>query len=78
MDDDGLLEGRWTSEYPKGCTKPWEWTGSVPIIEQYYNTGKTVQYGQCWVFSGVLTTCKNDYKIFSSLTIHQILKEVIC
>ena len=61
MDDDGLLEGRWTSEYPKGCTKPWEWTGSVPIIEQYYNIGKTVQFGQCWVFSGVLTTCKNCF-----------------
>ena len=57
MDDEGLLAGRWTSEYPKGCTKPWEWTGSVAIIEQFYNTGKPVEYGQCWVFSGVVTTC---------------------
>lgn len=56
MDDEGLLEGRWTSEYPKNCTKPWEWTGSAPIIEQYYEKGKPVQYGQCWVFSGVITT----------------------
>lgn len=59
MDDDGVLEGRWTSEYPKGCTKPWEWTGSVGILEQFHETGKSVQYGQCWVFSGVFTTCKN-------------------
>ena len=58
MDDEGLLEGRWTSEYPKNCTKPWEWTGSVAIIEEYFNTGKPVQYGQCWVFSGVATTCR--------------------
>ncbi|XP_045194210.2 protein-glutamine gamma-glutamyltransferase 4-like [Mercenaria mercenaria] len=56
MDDEGLLEGRWTSEYPKGCTKPWEWTGSVAIIEQFYETGKPVLYGQCWVFSAVFTT----------------------
>ena len=58
MDEDGLLEGRWTSEYPKSSTKPWEWTGSVAIIEQFYNTQRPVQYGQCWVFSGVVTTCK--------------------
>lgn len=66
MDDEGLLEGRWTSEYPKGSTKPWEWTGSVGIIEQFHETGKPVQYGQCWVFSGVFTTCE----LFSISPIH--------
>ena len=57
MDDEGLLEGKWASEYPKGSVKPWEWTGSVAIIEKFHETGKPVQYGQCWVFSGVFTTC---------------------
>ncbi|KAH3778779.1 protein-glutamine gamma-glutamyltransferase 4-like isoform X2 [Dreissena polymorpha] len=56
MDDNGLLEGRWTSEYPKGCTRPSDWTGSVPIIEEFYRTGRPVKFGQCWVFSGVITT----------------------
>jgi hypothetical protein len=59
MDDEGLLEGKWASEYPKGSVKPWEWTGSVAIIEKYHETGKPVQYGQCWVFSGVFTTCEH-------------------
>ncbi|XP_052817251.1 protein-glutamine gamma-glutamyltransferase K-like [Mya arenaria] len=55
-DDEGLLYGKWGSEYPKPGTKPWEWTGSVAIMEQYHTTGKPVKYGQCWVFSGVVTT----------------------
>ena len=59
MDEEGVLEGRWTKEYPKPSTKPWEWTGSVPILEEYHKKGKSVQYGQCWVFSGVVTTCKS-------------------
>lgn len=56
MDDDGVLEGRWTSDYPKECTKPWAWTGSVKIIQQFMDTDKPVEYGQCWVFSGIVTT----------------------
>ena len=33
---------------------PWEWTGSVKILDQYMqNEGQPVKYGQCWVFSGV-------------------------
>lgn len=58
MDDKGVLEGRWTDTYPKNCTKPWEWTGSVEILEKFWKKKKTVKYGQCWVFSGVITTCK--------------------
>lgn len=58
MDNEGVLEGRWTSEYPKDCTKPWEWSGSVAILREYMKTKKTVTYGQCWVFSGLVTTCK--------------------
>ncbi|WAR12501.1 TGMH-like protein, partial [Mya arenaria] len=32
------------------------WTGSTAILEQYYRNKKPVRYGQCWVFSGVLTS----------------------
>ncbi|KAJ8303644.1 hypothetical protein KUTeg_020040 [Tegillarca granosa] len=56
MDNDGVLEGRWTSEYPKDCTKPSEWSGSVAILREYMKTKKTVMFGQCWVFSGLVTT----------------------
>lgn len=55
-DDDGLLEGRWTADFPKDCTEPCSWTGSVDIIKEYMETKKSVRYGQCWVFSGVMTT----------------------
>ncbi|ODN01465.1 Hemocyte protein-glutamine gamma-glutamyltransferase [Orchesella cincta] len=54
-DDNGLLMGRWDGEYGDG-TAPSAWTGSVPIIEQYFQSMQPVRYGQCWVFSGVLCT----------------------
>ena len=28
----------------------------MEILLQYYDTKKPVKYGQCWVFSGILTT----------------------
>lgn len=56
-DDDGILVGRWDGEYTDG-TAPSAWTGSVPIIEQYFQNMKPVKYGQCWVFAGVLSTRK--------------------
>ena len=49
--------GRWDGQYEDG-TKPFEWTGSVPILEEFMKTGKPVKYGQCWVFSGVAATSK--------------------
>ncbi|XP_076448843.1 protein-glutamine gamma-glutamyltransferase K-like isoform X2 [Babylonia areolata] len=55
-DDNGVLEGRWTSKYPKDSTVPWAWTGSVKILQQFMETKKPVRYGQCWVFSGIVTT----------------------
>lgn len=55
QDDGGVLHGRWDGEYTDGA-KPTSWQGSVAILEQYMNTKETVKYGQCWVFSGVLTT----------------------
>ena len=57
-DDNGVLEGRWTEKYPKTCTVPWAWTGSVKILEQFMAKDKPVKYGQCWVFSGLITTRK--------------------
>ncbi|CAE1321058.1 TGM1 [Acanthosepion pharaonis] len=55
-DDNGLLEGRWTENYPKDTTDPKTWTGSVAILKEYMDTRKTVRYGQCRVFAGVMTT----------------------
>nr|XP_056713039.1 protein-glutamine gamma-glutamyltransferase 4 [Euleptes europaea] len=54
-DDAGVLFGNWSGRYIGG-TPPLAWTGSAPILQQYYKTKKTVNFGQCWVFSGVLTT----------------------
>ncbi|XP_032091573.1 protein-glutamine gamma-glutamyltransferase 4 isoform X1 [Thamnophis elegans] len=54
-DDRGILHANWTGHYTGG-TAPLAWTGSVPILQQYYRTQKSVLYGQCWVFSGVITT----------------------
>nr|XP_005999060.1 PREDICTED: protein-glutamine gamma-glutamyltransferase 4 [Latimeria chalumnae] len=54
-DDWGILYGNWSGSYDDG-TPPLTWTGSTAILQQYYKTRKPVKYGQCWVFSGVLTT----------------------
>ncbi|XP_060071611.1 protein-glutamine gamma-glutamyltransferase K-like [Ylistrum balloti] len=57
MDDHGgVLEGRWTETYPPECVRPWEWSGSVNILKKYMETLESVQYGQCWVFSCLVTT----------------------
>lgn len=49
------MTGRWDGDYQDG-TAPAAWTGSVPILEQFLETGESVKYGQCWVFAGVVTT----------------------
>ncbi|KAJ8949950.1 hypothetical protein NQ318_002357 [Aromia moschata] len=54
-DDDGILVGRWDGDYADG-TAPSAWTGSVPILQEYLDNESSVSYGQCWVFSGVVTT----------------------
>ncbi|KAK2155991.1 hypothetical protein LSH36_224g02007 [Paralvinella palmiformis] len=54
-DDNGVLTGNWSGNYNDG-TAPSHWTGSAPILKQYFQTKKPVCYGQCWVFSGVSTT----------------------
>ncbi|XP_074613939.1 protein-glutamine gamma-glutamyltransferase K-like [Acropora palmata] len=54
--DGGVLFGRWTEKYPKNCTPPTAWTGSVAILEKFWKKKYFVKYGQCWVFSGLVTT----------------------
>ncbi|ELU17782.1 hypothetical protein CAPTEDRAFT_227328 [Capitella teleta] len=54
-DDYGVLVGNWSGDYSDG-TAPTSWVGSVSILEEYFRTKTPVNYGQCWVFSGVCTT----------------------
>ncbi|XP_054711859.1 annulin-like [Uloborus diversus] len=54
-DDNGVLVGNWSGDYGGGQA-PTFWGGSVAILQQYYKNKKPVKYGQCWVFSGVVTT----------------------
>lgn len=56
QDDDGILVGNWSGDY-SGGTPPSAWTGSGDILKQFNATKEPVQFGQCWVFSGVQTTC---------------------
>lgn len=53
--DNGVLIGSWSGKYDDG-TNPSEWTGSISIMEEYIMTKKSVRYGQCWVFAGVVNT----------------------
>ncbi|ROT63475.1 hypothetical protein C7M84_018633 [Penaeus vannamei] len=47
---------KWRPPYDDGHL-PFIWTGSARILQQYKETGyKPVKYGQCWVFSGLVTT----------------------
>ncbi|XP_013396811.1 protein-glutamine gamma-glutamyltransferase K-like, partial [Lingula anatina] len=55
LDDDGILVGNWSGDY-SGGTAPTAWVGSVAILEEYWKTKQPVKFGQCWVFSGVVTT----------------------
>ncbi|XP_074644521.1 coagulation factor XIII A chain-like [Tubulanus polymorphus] len=53
--DGGVLTGNWSGDYGGG-TPPVAWNGSVAILEEYMRTKNEVKYGQCWVFSGLVTT----------------------
>jgi len=53
--DGGVLSGNWSNSFPEGTTSPLAWTGSTAILEEFWKTKKTVRYGQCWVFSGLVT-----------------------
>ena len=58
QDDNGILVGNWSGDY-SGGESPLSWTGSAEILAQYSKTKRPVKYAQCWVFSGVHTTCNN-------------------
>lgn len=53
------MVGRYDGEYKDGVA-PHAWTGSVAIMERYLTDGgRPVEYGQCWVYSGlVVTICR--------------------
>ncbi|CAL4082363.1 unnamed protein product, partial [Meganyctiphanes norvegica] len=52
----GIMEGRWDGKYKDGYA-PYKWTGSARILEEYSSNGyRPVKYGQCWVFSAIVTT----------------------
>ena len=53
--DYGILTGNWNGNY-EGGVSPVTWNGSVKIIHQYAETKTPVKFGQCWVFSGLMTT----------------------
>ncbi|XP_056148805.1 protein-glutamine gamma-glutamyltransferase K [Lampris incognitus] len=56
QDDLGVLAGNWSGDYSEGVS-PTAWSGSVEILRKYHAAnGTPVNYGQCWVFSGVTTT----------------------
>lgn len=74
-DDDGVLEGRWTQDYPKNTTPPWAWTGSKAILEEFMRNNKPVQYGQCWVFSAIVTSSENNFYIIG---IHAFINVKSC
>lgn len=54
-DDNGVVTGNWSGNYSDGKS-PTDWNGSVKILKQWMRLKRGVNYGQCWVFSGVLTT----------------------
>jgi len=55
-DEGGIMEGKWEGDYQDGMA-PDMWTGTVRILEEYVNNGyRPVKYGQCWVFSAVVTS----------------------
>ena len=54
-DERGILTGNWSGDYSGGVS-PVTWNGSVKIIQQFAETNEPVKFGQCWVFSGLMTT----------------------
>ena len=53
--NDRVLEGNWSGDY-SGGSSPTLWSGSAKILNNFVQSGQIVKYGQCWVFSGLLTT----------------------
>ena len=51
----GVLEGRWTAQFPGAYKNPSEWDSTVDILDAWANKfdHKPVKYGQCWVFAAL-------------------------
>ena len=56
-DGRGILMSNTSGDYSRGKS-PHTWVGSAQILSQYRSNKCPVKYGQCWVSSGVLTTCE--------------------
>jgi len=55
-DDNGLVTGKWAAPWGGG-TLPWAWRGSGRIFSTYLrNNARSIGWGQCWVFAGVLVS----------------------
>lgn len=57
-----MLVGNWGKDNDdyNGGTHPTKWIGSMAIIQSYYHKKRPVKYAQCWIYAGVLTTCKYE------------------
>uniref|UniRef100_A0A182NEW6 protein-glutamine gamma-glutamyltransferase n=1 Tax=Anopheles dirus TaxID=7168 RepID=A0A182NEW6_9DIPT len=51
----GVLQGNWSGDY-QGGTPPTSWSGSVKILQEFFETTATVKFGQCWVFGGLFAS----------------------
>ena len=51
----GILVGKWEGGYAGG-THPSAWSSSISILNQYYPYKSQVNYAQCWVYAGLLTS----------------------
>lgn len=54
-DDNGVLTGNWSGDYTGGVP-PLKWSSSAAILLEYMETNRPVRFGQCFVFSGIVTT----------------------
>uniref|UniRef100_A0A3B3V511 Protein-glutamine gamma-glutamyltransferase 2 n=1 Tax=Poecilia latipinna TaxID=48699 RepID=A0A3B3V511_9TELE len=53
-DEGGVVMGNWGNNF-SGGVPPTYWSGSYAILKQWYNSYyRSVRYGQCWVFAGVM------------------------
>lgn len=73
--DGGVLSGRWSNSFPPGTTAPLAWTGSTAILEEFWRTKKVVRYGQCWVFSGLVTACKDIFIVKFPDRVKEVLND---
>ena len=55
LNEDGILVAKWGTNYVGGV-KPGVWKNSRQIFSQYLASEQPVKYGQCWFFSGIVTS----------------------